>query len=87
MLIGNNLVLEPGPAVRGKKDDHEARPAIESLCTGAGRAAANVLGLPGPHYVVAGDGVKKREKRYSEAPRRLGFEQHGRGGKTIGRGR
>ena len=36
------------PRSLGGESDHGARPAIVSFCTGAGRAAANVLGLPGP---------------------------------------
>ena len=76
-----------GPTVFGGDCDHGARPAIVSFCTGAGRAAANVLGLPGPHYTVAGDGVKIQKIKNFEAPRRLRGGQCRRGGKTIGRGR
>lgn len=49
----------------GEGSEHGTRPVIESFCTGAGRAAANVLSLPGPHYLVAGDGGKLQKKGYS----------------------
>lgn len=55
----------------GEGSEHGTRPVIESICTGAGRAAANVLGLPGPHYLVAGDGGKLLKKGYNGS--------HGRG--------
>lgn len=85
--IGNNLIVKPAPCLLGEGCEHGARPVIESFCTGAGRAAANVLGLPGPHYLVAGDGGKLQKKGYNEGHRRLLVEQRFRGEKTIGRGR
>ena len=51
------------PRSLGGESDHGARPAIVSFCTGAGRAAADVLGLPGAALRSSGSRRKNITKK------------------------
>jgi len=56
------------PRIFGKDSDHRYGRRLDLFVLALDEPPLNVLGLPGPHYEVAGDGVKTAEKRVRREP-------------------